>query len=123
MSEDEEPEVLLTVSPQDIQAVAKEMFGRDLDEGEVQRVVHHLREVLNSQVEWFPLLKRCIEEVALRSKYEGWLRQVGEAVWNMAGCGIEDLPDFDYFSLFMVGSAPEQAADAVLLSVGFSRFG
>jgi hypothetical protein len=68
-------------------------------------------------------LKQCIEEVTLGSKYEVWLRQVGEAVWNMAGCGVEDLPDFDYFSLFIVGSTPEQAADAVLLSVGFSRFG
>jgi hypothetical protein len=52
-----------------------------------------------------------------------WLKQVDEAVWNMAGCSVEDLPDFDYFSLFMVGSTPEQAADAVLLSVGFRRFG
>ena len=123
MSENEEPEILLSVDPQDIQAVAKELFGRDLDEGEVERVVRHLREVLNSQVEWFPLLKQCIEEVALGSKYERWLRHVDEAVWNMAGCGAEDLPDFDYFSLFVVGSTPEQAADAVLLSVGFSRFG
>jgi hypothetical protein len=123
MSEDGAPEVLLTVDPQDIQAVAKELFECELDADEVQRVVRHLRDVLNSQIEWLPLLKQCVEEATLESKYEVWLGRVGEAIWNMAGCGVEDLPDFDYFSLFMVGSAPEQAADAVLLSVGFSRFG
>jgi hypothetical protein len=50
------------------------------------------------------------------------MEQVDKAVWAMAGCSVYDLPDIDYYSLFAVGSTPQQAADAALLDAGFSRF-
>lgn len=67
------------------------------------------------------MLLECIEEMGMTEKYKQWLKEVGEEIWAMAACDVADLPDFDYHALFVVGSTPNQAAGAVLLSMGFSR--
>ncbi len=113
---------LLTVSLSDIQMMAQARLGRDLNMAEIQTLIGRLQDILMARASWPMLLRQCIEEMGMKAKYEQWLRQVGEEVWAMAACGVEDLPDFDYYSLFVVGSTPGQAAGAVLLSVGFSRF-
>ena len=113
---------LLSVSLSEIQTIAQMRLGRDLNLREVQALVSHLQELLVVRSGWPRLLLECIEEMGLTAKYEQWLKEVGEEVWAMAACGVEDLPDFDYHSLFVVGSSPNQAAGAVLLSIGFSRF-
>ncbi len=113
---------LLAVSLQDIQTVAQARLGRELTVHEVRALVTRLQDMLIVRASWPILLRQCIEEMSLTAKYEQWLKQVGEEIWAMAAYGVEDLPDFDYYSLFVVGSTPGQAAGAVLLSVGFSRF-
>ena len=113
---------LLSVSLSEIQMVAQAKLGRDLTVREVQSLVSHLHDVLVRQSSWPTLLRHCIEEIQVTAKYEQWLKEVGEEIWAMAACGVDDLPDFDYYSLFAVGSTPNQAAGSVLLSIGFSRF-
>ncbi len=118
-----EPVTLIAITVADIQSMAQKELGRDLNEADITAVLKRLKNALDARIEWLPLLRRCIEEIELEAKYADWLKQVGEAVWTMAACTVDDLPDFDYYSLFIVESTPSQAADAVLLSIGFSRFG
>ena len=113
---------LLAVSLQDMQTVARASLGRELTVQEVQALVTRLQDILMVRASWPILLRQCIEEMRLTAKYEQWLKEVGEEIWAMAACSVDDLPDFDYYSLFVVGSTPGQAAGSVLLSVGFSRF-
>ena len=113
---------LLSVSLSEIQTIARMRLGRDLNLREIQSLVSHLQELIVVRAGWPKLLLECIEEMGMTAKYEQWLKEVGESIWAMAACGVDDLPDFDYYSLFVVGSTPEQAADAILLSMGFSRF-
>ncbi len=113
---------LLAITVADIQAAAQERLERRLNVNEVEAVVNHLRLRLGRHIAWPALLQQCIEEVESHERFTKWLKLVDKAVWGMAGCSMHDLPDLDYYSLFAVGSTPAQAADAVLLSVGFSRF-
>ena len=113
---------LLSVSLSEIQMVAQAKLGRDLTVREVQSLLCQLQDVLVKRSSWPTLLRQCIAEIDMTAKYEQWLKEVGEEIWAMAACGVDDLPEFDYYSLFVVGSTANQAAGAVLLSVGFSRF-
>ncbi|MCB8944360.1 MAG: hypothetical protein H6658_11475 [Ardenticatenaceae bacterium] len=113
---------LLAVSLADIQTMAETSLGRCLSQVEVETLLRRVQEIVKIRTGWPVLLRHCIEEMSLNAKFEQWLKEVGEEIWAMAACGVEDLPDFDYYSLFVVGSTPGQAAGAVLLSNGFSRF-
>ncbi len=118
-----EPVTLVAITVADIQSMAQKELGRDLNEADISAVLKRLKSALDVRIEWLPLLRQSIEEIELEAKYADWLRQVGDAVWSIATTAVDDLPDFDYYSLFIVDSTPSQAAYAVLRSIGFSRFG
>ena len=113
---------LLALSVADIQAIAQARLGRELNTVEMETLIRRMRDLVIIRTGWPVVIGHCIEEMAMSAKFEQWLQKVNEEIWAMAACGIEDLPDFDYYSLFVVGSTPGQAAGAVLLSIGFSRF-
>ena len=113
---------LLALSVADIQTIAQARLGRELNTVEIEMLIGRVRDIVVIRAGWPTVIGHCIEEIAMSAKFEQWLQKVNEEIWAMAACSVEDLPDFDYYSLFVVGSTPGQAAGAVLLSIGFSRF-
>jgi hypothetical protein len=113
---------LLALSVTDIQTIAQARLGRELSAIELETLIGRVRDLVIVRAGWPAVIERCLEEMAMSAKFEQWLKAVNEEIWAMAACSLEDLPDFDYYSLFVVGSTPGQAAGAVLLSNGFSRF-
>jgi hypothetical protein len=112
---------LFAVTVEEIQSAARARLRRELSASEIETIVKRLKDILDVRTAWCTLLRQCVEELELESKFDKWLKQVGEEIWAAAARSVSDLPDFDYYALFVVGSTPSQAADAVLLSIGFSR--
>lgn len=104
----------------DIQRVSRKTIGRKLSFEEVELIRQHIELLLQDQAWLDALIKQAIEEK--KPRFESWMKAVDKAIWDMAACHAFELPDFDFWSLFAVGSTPEQAADAILSSVGFTRF-
>ena len=117
----DEPIVLFALTVKEIQTVAEQRLNRQLNEVEIQTLVKRMIEIMQIRVGWQTLLRQCVEELELESKFNAWMRKVGERVWGIAGVSVEDLPDIDYYSLFVVGSTPTQAAKSALLNAGFGK--
>lgn len=112
--------VVLSLSMGDLQAAAQRVLRRELNDAEIGSVLAHLKMAFQRQIAWESLLRQCIEEV--KPGFVEWMEKVDEAVWNKAGRSVYDLPEIDFWSLYAVGSKPEQAADSALINSGSSRF-
>ncbi len=117
----EEPIVLFALTVKEIQTVAENRLQRQLNPAEIETLISRISEIMQIRVGWKTLLRQCVEELELESKYKKWLMKVGETVWGIAGISVEDLPDLDYYALFVVGSTPIQAAKSALMNAGFGK--
>ena len=117
----DEPIVLFALTVTEVQTVAEDRLNRKLNEVEIDTLLRRVSEIMQARSGWQTLLRNCVDEIELESEYKKWLMKVGETVWGIAGCSVEDLPDLDYYSLFIVGSTPTQAAKTVLINAGFGQ--
>lgn len=117
----EEPVVLFATTVKEIQAVADTRLHRRLSAAEIEMLLQRMSEIIQVRVGWQSLLSQCVEEIELEAKYKKWLTKVDKSVWGLAGCSMNDLPDFDYHSLYIVGSTPMQAAKSALSNAGFDQ--
>lgn len=73
------------------------------------------RRILSERQDWER--KSYAEE---GSDFSHWMQQVDEAVWQIAGCSVYDLPDYDFYSMFQDGAPPPEVANEVLSEAGFN---
>jgi hypothetical protein len=52
--------------------------------------------------------------------FEDWLKIVNTFVIDSCGLGIEDIPDYDYWSSWDAGMNPEEVAQEALEEAGWS---
>jgi hypothetical protein len=52
--------------------------------------------------------------------FEDWMKVVNQHVINSCGLGIEDIPDYDYWSSWNHGMSPEDVAQEALEEAGWS---
>ena len=52
--------------------------------------------------------------------FETWLAKVNKVVVLTCGLGIEDIPDYDYWSSWNHGMSPEDVAQEALEEAGWS---
>lgn len=52
--------------------------------------------------------------------FEAWLKQVNRIVFQTCGLGVEDIPDYDYWSNWDAGVSPKETAEEALDNAGWS---
>jgi hypothetical protein len=52
--------------------------------------------------------------------FETWMKQVNRTIFQSCGLGVEDIPDYDYWSNWNAGVSPEQTAEEALDNAGWS---
>ena len=52
-------------------------------------------------------------------KFREWMGEVEATLDGIVGCGVDDLPDWDYYEAFDEGWSPEDAALSALDAAGF----
>jgi len=52
--------------------------------------------------------------------FEAWMKVVNRKVFQSCGLGVEDIPDYDYWSNWNSGVSPEQTAEEALDNAGWS---
>ena len=52
--------------------------------------------------------------------FEDWLKMVNTFVIDSCGLGIEDIPDYDYWSSWDAGMSPEEVGQEALEEAGWS---
>ncbi len=117
------PIPILCVTMDEMQAIAQSQQQQSLTTEQIEQVISRLRETLQNNGLWQRQVKSCIEEIVLQSSYEHWLQNVGNSLWTEANLGVEDLnvPIADFYTLFINGTAPEQAVTAVLSEVCYEQ--
>ena len=113
------PIPILCITMSDLQAVAQTQQQQLLTTEQIEQVIYRLRQTLQNNPLWQAQLKNAIEEILLEYAYERWLQTVGSHLWTIANVGVQDVtvPIADFYALFVNGTAPEQAATAVLSEV------
>lgn len=114
---------VLYVTVTELQVVSQSLQQQSLTIEQIEQVLHRLRKTLQTNPLWQAQLKSCIEEIVLQSAYERWLRAVGDNLWTQANLGVADVtvPIAEFYALFLNGTAPEQAATAVLSEVCYEQ--
>lgn len=110
------PIPVLCVTMAELQVVAQSQQQQPLTTKQIEQVISRLRETLQKNRLWQKQVQNSIEEIVLQSSYERWLQTVGHTLWTTANLGVENVavPIADFYALFVNGTAPEQAATAVL---------
>lgn len=52
--------------------------------------------------------------------FETWMKKVNRVVVQTCGLGVEDIPDYDYWSNWDAGVSPEETAKEALDNAGWS---
>ncbi len=118
----QQPIALIAITVEEVQAFALQEMMQDISETKAQQVVNRLKSTLQKEVAFRAMIKNSIEAIDLESQYADWFEQVDDAVWRMAGLSAHDLPDIDYYNLFVVDTSPALAAKKALTNAGFEHF-
>ncbi|WP_420645034.1 hypothetical protein [Candidatus Leptofilum sp.] len=117
------PIPILCVTMVELQAITETQNQPPLTTVQIEQVVNRLRKTLQSNCLWQEQIKKCIEEVVIENSYERWLQEVGNSLWEKANLSVAEVnvPIADLYALFINGTAPEQAATAVLMEACYEQ--
>lgn len=100
---------------QEMVQIAEELrFGFTVDPGFWYTLEIISRRVLSER-------ELLVEEEGLhRAYFATWMETIDQHVWQLAGCSVHDLPDYDFHAMFDDGQEPGEVVNNILQEAGLT---
>lgn len=108
---------ILCISEAELQTIAFAHNQQLLTKKQIEEVIQKLQNRCHMQSFLQQEIRNCVEEATLKTAYDEWLTAVDEWLWTNKAMYILDLADYDFYSLFVNGEQPKEAAKIAVQEV------
>lgn len=107
------------ITDEDLTAISKTMCERYINNffwPELEYVTANLLE----QKEQLNIRERLAKALSEDGLFYAWMNKIDQHVWQVAGCSIYDLPDYNFREMFEDSADPAEVVNTVLSEAGFN---